>query len=95
MTLQYMTRLRTDLPLLPDHEMNDWLEDVLENTHYRDVRALHHKLGEAITSHDSETTHETMTKKCDKCEKTYPEYIDKCDCGNANLEMFKVHYNAV
>ena len=90
-----MIHLRTDLTLIPDPEMNDWVEDILENTHYRDIRDLHQKLGEAIKSHDSETTHITMTKKCDKCDKTYPEYIDKCDCGKTNLEMFKVHYNGV
>jgi hypothetical protein len=91
----HMTHLRTDLSLIPDQEMNDWIEDILENTHYRDIKVLNQKLGEAIKSHDTETTHETMTKSCDKCNKMYPEYIDQCDCGNSNLEMFQVHYNAV
>ena len=58
-----MTHLRTDLSIIPDQEMNDWIEDILENTHYRDIRTIHQKLGDAINTHDSETTHETMTKK--------------------------------
>ena len=91
----HMTHLRTDLSLILDQEMNDWIEDILENTHYRDIRTLHQKLGDAINSHDCETTHETMTKKCDKCDKIYPEYIDKCDCGNTNLEVIQIYYNAV
>jgi fumarate hydratase class II len=43
-----MTHLRIALPLLPDQEMDGWVEDILENTHYRDIKALHQKLGEAI-----------------------------------------------
>ena len=89
-----MTHLRTDLSLIPDPQMNDWIEDILENTHYRDIRTLHQKLGEAIMSHDSGTTHETTTRRCDICDKIYPEYIDKCDCGNGSLEIFELHYNA-
>ena len=47
-----MTHIRTDLPLLPDKEMDDWVEDIVENTHYRDVKTLRFKLDEAIESHD-------------------------------------------
>jgi len=54
-----MTHLRTDLPLLPNQEMDDWVEDIVENTHYRDIRSLHLKLKEAIESHDGGLTHAT------------------------------------
>jgi hypothetical protein len=47
-----MTHLRTDLPLISDQEMDDWVHDIVENTHYRDVRTLRLKLDEAIDSHD-------------------------------------------
>ena len=54
MTLKrtHMTHLRTDLPLLPDKEMDGWVEDIVENTHYRDIKTLRLKLDEAIESHD-------------------------------------------
>jgi hypothetical protein len=51
-----MTHIRTDLQLLPDQEMDDWVEDIVENTHYRDVRILILKLKEAIESHDADLT---------------------------------------
>jgi hypothetical protein len=47
-----MTQLRTDLPLIPDKEMEDWAQDIVENTHYRDLKTLRMKLDEAIESHD-------------------------------------------
>lgn len=68
----HMTHLRTDLSLIPDQEMNDWIEDILENTHYRDIKVLNQKLGEAIKSHDTETTHETMTKVATNATKCIP-----------------------
>ena len=83
-----MIHLRTDLPLLPNQEMDDWVEDIVENTHYRDIRTLHLKLTEAIESHDGDMTHATITKKCNKCDRTYPELTDTCECGNTNLEPF-------
>jgi hypothetical protein len=92
-TVQYMTHLRTDLPLISDQEFEEWVQDIVENTHYRDVQALRHRLEEIIESHDSEMTYLSITKKCSKCEKIYPEFIDKCDCGTTNLEMFRVHFN--
>ncbi|HEY9398397.1 MAG TPA: hypothetical protein VIP29_00720 [Nitrososphaeraceae archaeon] len=51
-----MTHIRTDLTLLSDQEMDDWVEDIVENTHYRDVRTLILKLKEAIESHDGDLT---------------------------------------
>jgi hypothetical protein len=83
-----MTHLRTDLPLLPDQEMDDWVEDIVENTHYRDIRSLHLKLKEALESQDGDMTHATITKKCNKCDRTYPEHTDTGECGNTNLEPF-------
>jgi hypothetical protein len=47
-----MTRIRTDLPLIPDKEMEEWAQDIVENTHYRDLKTLRMKLDEAIESHD-------------------------------------------
>ena len=88
-----MNHLRTDLPLLQNQEMDDWVEDIVENTHYRDIGTLHLKLTEAIESHDGDMTHATITKKCNKCDRTYPELTDTCECGNTNLESFKVNYN--
>ncbi|HEY9398782.1 MAG TPA: hypothetical protein VIP29_02675 [Nitrososphaeraceae archaeon] len=51
-----MTHIRTDLTLLSDHEMDDWVEDIVENTHYRDVRTLVLRLKEAIDSNDGDLT---------------------------------------
>jgi hypothetical protein len=56
-----MTRLRTDLPLIPDQEMKDWVQDIVENTHYRDVETLRLKLDEAIKSHNSELDEQSYT----------------------------------
>ena len=47
-----MTRIRTDLPLIPDKEMEEWAQDIVENTHYRDLKTLRMKLDQAIESHD-------------------------------------------
>jgi len=88
-----MIHLRTDLPLLPNQEMDDWVEDIVENTHYCDIRSLHLKLKEAIESHDGDMTDATITKKCNKCDRTYPEHTDMYECGNTNPESFKVNYN--
>ncbi len=55
-----MTRLRTDLPLIEDKEMEDWAKDIIENTHYRDVKTLRLKLDEAIESHERDLTEQQM-----------------------------------
>lgn len=47
-----MTYLRTDLPILSEREMDEWVEDIIENTHYKDVKTLNFKLDEAIESHE-------------------------------------------
>ena len=47
-----MTQLRTDLPTISDKEMFEWTQDILENTHYRDIKILNHRLDEAIESHE-------------------------------------------
>ena len=49
-----MTRIRTDLPLISDKEMEEWAQDIVENTHYRDLKTLRMMLDQAIESHDSE-----------------------------------------
>jgi len=38
-------------------------------------------------------THATITKKCNKFDRTYPEHTDMGQCGNTNLEPFYVNYN--
>ena len=53
-----MARLRTDLPLMADDEVDDWIGVILENTHYRDIMTLRMKLDEAIESHNTEITDE-------------------------------------
>jgi hypothetical protein len=52
----YMTHIRTDLPLLSDQAMDDWVEDIVQNTHYRDIRTLILKLKEAVESHNGDLT---------------------------------------
>ena len=49
-----MTRIRTDLPLISDKEMEEWAQDIVENTHYRDLKTLRMKLDQAIESHDTD-----------------------------------------
>jgi hypothetical protein len=49
-----MTRIRTDLPLIPDKEMEEWAQDIVENTHYRDLKTLRMKLDQAIESFDND-----------------------------------------
>jgi hypothetical protein len=56
-----MTRLRTDLPLIPDQEMKDWVQDIVENTHYRDIETLRLKLDQAIESHNKELDRQLIT----------------------------------
>ena len=47
-----MTRIGTDLPSTSDKEMEEWAQDIVENTDYRDLKTLRMKLDEAIESHD-------------------------------------------
>lgn len=49
-----MTRIRTDLPLIPDKEMEEWAQDIVENTHYRDLKTLRMKLDQAIESFEND-----------------------------------------
>ena len=49
-----MTRIRTDLPLISDKEMEEWAQDIVENTHYLDLKTLRMKLDRAIESHDND-----------------------------------------
>ena len=49
-----MTRIRTDLPLISNKEMEEWAQDIVENTHYRDLKTLRMKLDQAIRSHDND-----------------------------------------
>ena len=49
-----MTRIRTDLPLIPDKEMEEWTQDIVENTNYRDLKTLRMKLDQAIESFDND-----------------------------------------
>ena len=73
--------------------MDDWVEDIVENTHYRDIQSLRQKLEEAIQSHYEGMTQLSVTRKCDKCDRTYPEFIEKCVCGNPNLGSYEIHYD--
>jgi low affinity Fe/Cu permease len=41
--------------------MKDWVRDIVENTHYRDVETLRLKLDEAIKSHNSELDEQLFT----------------------------------
>ena len=59
-----MTRVRTDLPLISDKEMEEWAQDIVENTHYRDLKTLRMKLDQAIESHDNDFG---STAKCYLC----------------------------
>ena len=47
-----MSRIRTDLPLISDKEMEGWVQDIVENTHYKDIKILRFRLDEEIESHD-------------------------------------------
>jgi hypothetical protein len=52
-----MTRIRTDLPLISDKDMEEWARDIVENTHYRDLKTLRMKLDQAIESNDNDRDH--------------------------------------
>ena len=91
--IQRMIHLRTDLPIVPDQEMDGWVQDIVENTHYHDLQILRQRLDEAIQSNDNEMTNLSVTKKCTKRDKESPEFIDTCKCGNTNLETVQLHYN--
>jgi len=52
-----MTHLRTDFPLMSDQEMDDWVDDIVENTHYQDVKTLNFRLEEASESHERGLPH--------------------------------------
>lgn len=46
-----MTHLRTDLPLIPDEEMDEWVKDI-----WRTRITLRQKLDEAFHFHDTGVT---------------------------------------
>ena len=49
-----MTHLRTDLSKIPDREMDEWVQDIVENTHYSDIKILRFKIDQAIQSHEND-----------------------------------------
>lgn len=89
-------KLRTDIGVMDDKDIANWIEDILKNTHYLDVKLLSNALNEAVENHELAITFEKVTKMCDKCEITFPEHITICDkCGNDRLRSFRIVNNLV
>lgn len=45
----------TDLPLIPDKEMDEWVKDIVENTHYKPIRLndLRNEINAQLRAHQS------------------------------------------
>lgn len=101
-----MTNLRTDVELMGEKEVNQWVDSILKNTHKIDIQILHERLESEFEIERLELIHSRIHKICDVCETVYPENYDKClyqrqikidgkiiKCQDKQLRAFKIHNN--
>ena len=101
-----MTNLRTDVELMGEKEVNEWVDSILKNTHRVDIQILKERLDNEFESERLELIHSRINKMCDVCDTVYPENYDMClynrqikvndkviKCQDKPLRAFKIHNN--
>ena len=87
-----MSRLRNDVDIMPQNELNAWIDNILSNVHIADVRTINETLTRELKIDKLERLAKRDFKTCDRCFSTYPKNTNYClFCpGNRKLRTFKV-----
>ena len=88
-----MKKLRTDIPLMEEHDLAAWIEDIITRLHKEDIHTIATTLDLALRDDNIEMLKNRWFKMCDKCNATYPFHTSKCSCGNDELRAFKQIWN--
>lgn len=87
-------RFRTDIPEMKEDVLLDWMEHAFKDMNFRDILKIYDIMKKDINNNLQEQIFLQVHKMCDKCKKTYPEAIVRCEkCGNDRLRSFRVHNN--
>jgi ribosomal protein L40E len=98
MSLREMTqeemKLRTDIPLMDQYDLEGWIENVLTKINKWDIETIKTRLDKELEADRILMLKNRRFKMCDKCSLTYPYHIVEChECGNNNLREFKQVWN--
>lgn len=86
-----MSRLRSDIDIMPDNELESWINNILSGTHIADIKTLNNILTNELKIYSIEKLAKKDFKVCDKCGSTYPIHTNICSyCSNHKLRVFKV-----
>jgi hypothetical protein len=82
-------RLRTDIPVMDEAELEGWIFTVLRTIHKVDLEIIRDRINAAIDEDKQEMIKARKYKMCDKCNISYPYHIMTCGaCGNEELRSF-------
>ena len=86
-----MSRLRTDVDIMPENELNAWIDNILSNVHL-DFKTINDVLTRELKIDKLQRLAKRDFKACDRCFSTYPKNTDYClFCpGNRKIRTFKV-----
>lgn len=87
-----MSRLRTDVDIMPESELEAWIDNILSNVHIQDVRTINDTLTRELEIDKLVKLAKRDFKACDRCYSTYPMNTNYClYCpNNRKLRTFKV-----
>jgi hypothetical protein len=87
-----MSRIRTDVEIMPQNELEAWIDNILSNVHIADVRTINETLTRELEIDKLVRLAKRDFKACDRCFSTYPKNTNYClYCpGNRKLRIFKV-----
>lgn len=84
-----MTRLKDSIPLMEEHELNEWAGELMLNVNRLDLEGLAIKLEKEFRLYRLEKLSQTDFKMCDKCEATYPRHTTECHYCAGKLRVFR------
>ena len=87
-----MSRLRTDVGIMPTNELEAWIDNILSNVHVADVRTINDVLTRELKLNELQRLVNRDFKTCDRCFSTYPKDTNYClyCSNNRKLRSFKV-----
>jgi ribosomal protein L40E len=87
-----MSRIRTDVDIMPQNELDAWTDNILSGVHREDIITINDILTRELKIDKLERLAKRDFKACDRCYSTYPNNIVRCQfCpGNRKLRTFKV-----
>ena len=87
------TRIKDSVPLMPQKELEAWLESILDNTHYRDILYIRNVLNDELDNYHVNLAFAKRDKFCDKCEITYPFHTTECTRCHGRLREIRMTDN--